>query len=92
LLGSSISNEPFLKVAIFLTVILLTVRVPVLSVHMTDAAPRDSTAGNFLTMAFRLAIFWTPTAIARVTTIGNPSGIAATAREIPISTISPTAS
>jgi hypothetical protein len=38
-----------------------------------------STAGRFRTMALRLAIRRTPKASATVTTIGRPSGIAATA-------------
>lgn len=36
--------------------------------------------GNFLTMAFRLAILITPRASVTVTTMGRPSGIAATAK------------
>ena len=36
--------------------------------------------GNFLTIASRLAIRCTPSARVTVTTIGKPSGIAATAK------------
>ena len=36
--------------------------------------------GNFLTIAFLFAILMTPMANVTVTTIGRPSGIAATAR------------
>lgn len=45
--------------------------------------PSVSTAGNFLTMVFLLAILMTPRAKVTVTTIGSPSGIAATARLTP---------
>lgn len=48
---------------------------------MTDTLPSVSTLGNFFTMAFRLAMRNTPKANVTVTTIGNPSGIAATARD-----------
>lgn len=36
--------------------------------------------GSFLTIAFRFDIFITPKASVTVTTIGRPSGIAATAK------------
>lgn len=42
--------------------------------------PRVSTVGSLFTMAFRLAIRITPNANVTVTTIGSPSGIAATAK------------
>ena len=42
--------------------------------------PNVSTMGSFLMMAFRLAMRITPIANVTVTTIGKPSGIAATAR------------
>ena len=42
--------------------------------------PRASTIGSFFTIAFFLAILITPRANVTVTTIGRPSGIAATAR------------
>ena len=42
--------------------------------------PRVSTIGNFLTIAFLFAMRITPIASVTVTTIGRPSGIAATAR------------
>ena len=42
--------------------------------------PNVSTVGNFLMIACRLAIRKTPKARVTVTTIGKPSGMAATAR------------
>ncbi len=42
--------------------------------------PMVSTIGSFFTIAFRLAIRITPKASVTVTTIGKPSGIAATAK------------
>ena len=42
--------------------------------------PSVSTIGNFFTIAFLLAILITPRARVTVTTIGRPSGIAATAK------------
>jgi len=42
--------------------------------------PSVSTIGSFLTIAFLFAILMTPIARVTVTTIGRPSGIAATAR------------
>jgi len=42
--------------------------------------PRVSTVGNFFTIALRFAILMTPRANVTVTTIGSPSGMAATAR------------
>ena len=56
---------------------------PVLSQHMYVAHPNASTAGNFLMMAFFLAILITPSARVTVTQMGRPSGMAATARETP---------
>ena len=44
--------------------------------------PTVSTMGSFLTMAFLFAILITPMANVTVTTIGKPSGIAATAKLI----------
>ena len=54
---------------------------PVLSEHITDTDPNDSTECNFLTMAFRLDILKTPRANVTVVTIGSPSGMAATASD-----------
>ncbi len=54
--------------------------VPVLSVAIVVIEPKLSTAGNFLTIAFRLAILCVPKANANVITIASPSGIAATAK------------
>lgn len=42
--------------------------------------PRVSTVGSFFTMALRFAILMTPRANVTVTTIGSPSGMAATAK------------
>ena len=46
---------------------------------MTLVHPKTSTEGKFLTIAFFLAIFLVPKAKQVVITIGNPSGMAATA-------------
>lgn len=54
---------------------------PVLSEHMTETEPKDSTECSFFTMALRLDILITPRARVTVVTIGNPSGMAATARD-----------
>jgi hypothetical protein len=54
---------------------------PVLSEHITETEPRASTEWSFFTMAFRFDILNTPRASVTVVTIGNPSGMAATARE-----------
>ncbi len=62
------------------TVISFLVNVPVLSEQTTLTQPNVSTTGNFLTIAFFLAIRITPSANVTVTTIGKPSGIAATAK------------
>lgn len=50
------------------------------SFYNTLDIPNVSTTGSFLTMAFLLAILITPRASVTVTTIGRPSGMAATAR------------
>ena len=57
------------------------VSVPVLSVQITVAQPRVSTAGNLRTRTCRAAMRCTPTASAIVTTAGSPSGTAAMASE-----------
>jgi len=62
-----------------LTVILLVVKVPVLSEHMTVVQPNVSTLISLLTIALCLAILLVPKAKQVVITAGNPSGIAATA-------------
>jgi len=54
------------------------VRVPVLSVQITDVHPNVSTAGNFLTIIFFLTNLLVPRDKHRIITAGNPSGIAAT--------------
>jgi hypothetical protein len=66
-------------------VISLRVRVPVLSVQMTDAEPRASTALSFFTSAWRFAMRWTPIASTTERMVGSPSGTAATASETPSS-------
>lgn len=48
---------------------------------MTETDPNDSTECSFFTIAFRFAILNTPRANVTVVTMGNPSGIAATANE-----------
>ena len=50
--------------------------------------PSVSTVGIFLTIALRLAIRVTPSARVTVTTMGRPSGMAATAKLTPILNIS----
>ena len=67
-------------VNICVAVISFLVSVPVLSEHITLAHPSVSTMGSFLTMAFLLAILITPSARVTVTTMGRPSGMAATAK------------
>jgi len=64
--------------------IMLVVRVPVLSEHMTEVQPRVSTDCSFLTMAFFLAIRRVPRARHVVMTVGRPSGMAATANDTAI--------
>lgn len=54
---------------------------PVLSEQMTETEPSVSTDGSFLTIALRFDIRRTPRARVTVTTMGRPSGIAATASE-----------
>ena len=57
--------------------------VPVLSLQMTVALPRVSTAGSRRTTARAAAIRRTPIASTAVTIAGRPSGMAATARATP---------
>src|SRR5690625_913346 len=66
-------------------VISLRVRVPVLSVQITEADPSVSTEPSFLTTAPRRANRCTPMASTRDRIAGSPSGTAATARETPSS-------
>ncbi|MOA51646.1 hypothetical protein D3C78_1748200 [compost metagenome] len=61
----------------------LRVKVPVLSEQIMVALPRPSTAGSRRTSAFLRAMRVTPMANSTDTTIGNPSGMAATARLMP---------
>ena len=60
----------------------MCVNVPVLSVQITWQHPNVSTEGNFRINAFRLIMRCTPIAKVIVTTAGNPSGTAATAKLI----------
>ena len=60
-------------------VISLRVKVPVLSEQITLVQPSVSTDASRLTIAFRVAIFDTPSASVTTVTAGSPSGIAATA-------------
>ncbi len=62
------------------TCIRFWVRVPVLSVQMTEVDPRVSTADRRLTRAPRLAMSRTPTARASVIVGSSPSGTLATSR------------
>src|SRR3989344_1989128 len=66
---------------IFFTVISLTVNVPVLSVQIMVVEPNVSTLGSLLIREFLFSILWVPRAREIGTTAGNPSGMAATARE-----------
>ncbi len=61
------------------TVISFRVSVPVLSLQMTVVLPSVSTAGSRRTTAFWRAMRLTPMARTIVTTMGSPSGTAATA-------------
>ena len=64
------------------------VRVPVLSVASTVTEPRASTAGRVRTIAPRSAIRRVAAASASATTAGMDSGMAATARLIPATSMS----
>ncbi|MPN42421.1 hypothetical protein SDC9_189978 [bioreactor metagenome] len=63
------------------------VSVPVLSVQITVVDPSVSTEAKLRTSAFTLAILCTPRANVMVATKGKPSGTAATARAMPVSSI-----
>lgn len=73
---------------ISVTVIWFWVSVPVLSEQITVVLPRVSMAFIFLTSTFFLYIVWTHSASVMVTTAGNHSGIAETARLIEVNNIS----
>lgn len=60
--------------------IFYSLRMKQITVYYHFFSPRVSTVGSFLTIALRLAIRMTPSAKVTVTTIGKPSGIAATAK------------
>ena len=62
------------------TSILFCVSVPVLSEQTTFTHPSVSTIGSFFTITRFFAILITPNASVTVTTMGRPSGIAATAK------------
>jgi len=64
------------------------VRVPVLSLQMTEALPSVSTAGSFRMIAPRPTIRLTPSDSTMVTIAGSPSGIAETANETLVMNIS----
>ena len=70
------------------TVISFLVRVPVLSVQMTVVEPSVSTAGSRRTSARIRAMRCMPIASVIVATAGRPSGTAAMASEMPISSMS----
>lgn len=67
------------------TVISPRVRVPVLSVAMTEAEPRVSTEASFLTMAWWRTMRRTPIASTTDKMAGRLSGTAATASDTPSS-------
>ena len=67
------------------TVIRFCVSVPVLSEQITVTDPNVSTAVSLRTSALRCNIRCEPSASATVTTAANPSGIAATAILMPVS-------
>ena len=66
----------------------MRVSVPVLSVQMKLTEPSVSTAGRRRTKAWRRAIVRAPKANITVTTAGNASGMAATARLKAVSSMS----
>ena len=70
------------------TVILFCVKVPVLSEQMTVALPSASTEGSVRMMALRFTMRCTLMASTMVEMAGNPSGIAATAKETAVKNIS----
>ena len=53
---------------------------PYVANSQISISPSDSTVGSFFTMAFLRAILITPRPNVTVTTIGKPSGMAATAK------------
>ena len=73
-----------------LTVMRFSVMVPVLSAQITVVEPRVSTAGSRRTSAPERASRQRPAASATVVTAGKPSGIAAIARVMAVSSMSPT--
>ena len=75
---------PSMPQKMLVTVILLRVRVPVLSRQMVCMDPRVSMAFNCLTKTWCLLMERMPRARLVVATAGNPSGTAATAREIEV--------
>ena len=86
--GSAGEHVPPVGVHAATTAVEPAVRVPVLSVASTVTEPRASTAGNERTIAPRRAIRRVPPARASATTAGSDSGTAATARLMPVTTVS----
>src|SRR5699024_447210 len=70
------------------TTILFSVIVPVLSVQITDVQPNVSTDDSLRTKTFLRNIRCTPKDKVTVTIAGSPSGMTATANDIPIKNIS----
>ena len=70
------------------TVILFSVKVPVLSEQTTLTHPSVSTLGSRRTMAPALAMRDTLSASTMVTTAGSPSGTTATANDMAVRNIS----
>ena len=64
------------------TIISISVSVPVLSEQMRDTEPSVSTAGRRRTIALRAAMRCTPMASVMVMSAGRPSGIIETAMPI----------
>ena len=86
--GSTGEQVPLAGVHVATTSVEPAVKVPVLSVARTVTEPRASTAGSDRTIAPRLAIRRVPPARANATTAGSDSGMAATARLMPVTTVS----
>ena len=64
------------------TIISMSVSVPVLSEQMRDTEPSVSTAGSRRMMALRCAMRCTPMASVIVISAGSPSGISDTAMPV----------
>ena len=79
---SSLIEVSFKLEYTLITSILFSVKVPVLSVHITSVDPSVSIAAKFLTIDFFLAIWLTPIDRVAVIAIGKHSGTLATIIEI----------